>query len=109
MYDVNLSPDKQDVMFTEEAAMSDLIREGLMALWSSQSEGKFVANELESRSKKSKSGRETRNDNEMQVMDLHDESCETKSSLKGMDQPSAFAKKISFKCQSLDSSTWASF
>ena len=70
-------------MFTEEAAMSDLIREGLMALWSSQSEGKFVANELESRSKKSKSGRETRNDNEMQVMDLHDELCETKSSLKG--------------------------
>ena len=45
MYDLNLSPDKQEVMFTEEAAMSYLIREGLMALWSSRSEGKFVAND----------------------------------------------------------------
>ena len=52
MYDVNLSPDKREVMFTEEAAMSELIREGLVELWSSQSEGKFEANEVESRSNK---------------------------------------------------------
>jgi len=56
MYDVNLSPDKREVLFTEETAMSDLIRNGLMELWSSQSEGKFNANEVESRSNmKSKS------------------------------------------------------
>lgn len=48
MYDVNLSPDKREVMFTEESAMLDLIRDGLMTLWSSQSEGKFAANEVES-------------------------------------------------------------
>lgn len=53
MYDVNLSPDKREVMFTEETAMSDLIREGLMALWTSQSEGKFTANEVESQSNRS--------------------------------------------------------
>ncbi len=52
MYDVNLSPDKREVMFTEEVVMSDLIREGLVELWSSQSEGKFEANEVESRSNK---------------------------------------------------------
>lgn len=56
MYDVNLSPDKREVMFTEEAAMSELLREGLMELWSSQSEGKFEANEVESRSKKNGKG-----------------------------------------------------
>jgi len=52
MYDVNLSPDKREVMFTEEEAMSALIREGLMTLWLGQTEGKFEANEVESRSNK---------------------------------------------------------
>jgi DNA mismatch repair protein PMS2 len=56
MYDVNLSPDKREVMFTEEAILSELIREGLMKLWSSQSEGKFEANEVESRSNKNVKG-----------------------------------------------------
>lgn len=50
MYDVNLSPDKREVMFTEEASISELIREGLTKLWSGESEGKFEANEVESRS-----------------------------------------------------------
>jgi len=97
MYDVNLSPDKREVMFTEEAAMSDLIREGLMALWSSQSEGKFAANEVESRSNNSKSGRggtgsEVRNGNEIQVMDLLAESGEANSGLKGNDREGTSAK-----------------
>ena len=52
MYDVNLSPDKREVMFTEEEAMSALIREGLMTLWMGQTQGKFEANEVESRSNK---------------------------------------------------------
>ena len=50
MYDVNISPDKREVMFTEEAAIATLIKEGLMALWSDQTDGKFEANEVESRS-----------------------------------------------------------
>ena len=56
MYDVNLSPDKREVMFTEEAAISDLIREGLMAIWSDQVDGKFEANEVESRSSRNAAG-----------------------------------------------------
>ncbi|EED87617.1 hypothetical protein THAPSDRAFT_264783, partial [Thalassiosira pseudonana CCMP1335] len=50
MYDVNLSPDKREVLFTEEASISELIREGLTKLWSGESEGKFEANAVESRS-----------------------------------------------------------
>ena len=58
MYDVNLSPDKREVLFTNEVATSELIRESLMQLWSEQSEGSFKANEVETKSnqvKKSKS------------------------------------------------------
>jgi DNA mismatch repair ATPase MutL len=50
MYDVNISPDKREVMFTEEAAIANLIKDGLMALWSDQTDGTFEANEVESRS-----------------------------------------------------------
>ncbi|KAL7535382.1 hypothetical protein ACHAXR_006452, partial [Thalassiosira sp. AJA248-18] len=87
MYDVNLSPDKREVMFTEEVAMSDLLREGLMALWSGQSEGKFAANEVESRSNKSnsKSKRskiEAMNGDDMDVTN-DAKSNESKSSSKG--------------------------
>lgn len=49
-YDVNLSPDKRQVMLTEEPAILALIREGLSKLWAEQSEGKFEANEVETRS-----------------------------------------------------------
>jgi len=64
LYDVNLSPDKREVMFTEEAAMSELLRDGLMELWSSQSEGKFEANEVESRSNKNGKGGENYHERE---------------------------------------------
>ena len=50
MYDVNLAPDKREVMFTEETSIIGCIREGLMKLWTEQSEGKFRANEVERRS-----------------------------------------------------------
>jgi DNA mismatch repair protein PMS2 len=50
MYDVNLAPDKREVMFTEETSIIGCIREGLMKLWTGQSEGKFRANEVERRS-----------------------------------------------------------
>jgi len=75
MYDVNLSPDKREVLFTEETAMSDLIRNGLMELWSSQSEGKFNANEVESRSNmKSKSSSNSgKNTNTLKAKDDDDD------------------------------------
>lgn len=50
VFDVNLSPDKRQVMFTEESLVLNLIREGLTKHWSGQSEGKFQANEVESSS-----------------------------------------------------------
>ena len=49
-FDVNLSPDKREVMFTEEAAITGLIKEKLTSHWAEQSEGKFEANEIETRS-----------------------------------------------------------
>ncbi|KAL7506782.1 hypothetical protein ACHAXN_004013 [Cyclotella atomus] len=49
-FDVNLSPDKRQVMFTDESAVLNLIREGLTEHWAGQSEGKFEANEVEVRS-----------------------------------------------------------
>ena len=52
MYDVNLAPDKREVMFTEETSIIGCIREGLMQIWAGQSEGKFRANEVERRSTK---------------------------------------------------------
>lgn len=54
MYDVNLAPDKREVMFTEEASIIGCIRDGLTKIWSEQSEGKFRANEVERRSTDSK-------------------------------------------------------
>ncbi|KAL7550799.1 hypothetical protein ACHAWF_014007 [Thalassiosira exigua] len=56
-YDVNLNPDKREVMFTGWAAMEPLIREGVSALWAGQTEGTFAANEVESRSNGGKNGR----------------------------------------------------
>lgn len=50
MYDVNLAPDKREVMFTEETSVIGCVREGLLKLWTEQSEGKFRANEVERRS-----------------------------------------------------------
>lgn len=46
-FDVNLSPDKRQVLFTEESAILELIRNGLTDLWTEQSDGKFTANKVE--------------------------------------------------------------
>ena len=48
-FDVNLSPDKRQVMFTEESMILTLIKEALLSHWSEQSEGRFEANEVENR------------------------------------------------------------
>eukprot|EP00804_Cyclotella_cryptica_P022970 CCRYP_014984-RB/>CCRYP_014984-RB protein AED:0.07 eAED:0.07 QI:374/1/1/1/0.75/0.8/5/452/1103 len=55
-FDVNLSPDKRQVLFTEESAILELIRNGLVELWTEQSEGKFAANEVEIRTNGSAKG-----------------------------------------------------
>jgi len=61
MYDVNLAPDKREVMFTEETSIIGCIREGLMKIWSEQSEGKFRANEVERRSTDAKAAKTASN------------------------------------------------
>jgi DNA mismatch repair protein PMS2 len=49
-FDVNLSPDKRQVMFTEEKSILGLIKEGITELWTKQSSGRFEANEVETKS-----------------------------------------------------------
>ena len=50
MFDVNVSPDKREVLISEEAAVYAAIKNGLVELWSGQSEGKFVQNEAQNMS-----------------------------------------------------------
>jgi len=50
MYDVNLAPDKREVLLNEETMICDLIREALVELWSGQTDGTFVRNEVEAMS-----------------------------------------------------------
>ena len=40
-FDVNLSPDKRDVMLTDQDAICDLVRDYVQQTWASQSEGTF--------------------------------------------------------------------
>lgn len=47
MFDVNVSPDKREVLISEEAAVYSAIKSGLVELWSGQSEGRFVQNEAQ--------------------------------------------------------------
>ena len=46
-FDVNLSPDKRQVLFTEESVILELIRKGLTDVWTEQSDGAFAANKVE--------------------------------------------------------------
>ena len=50
MYDVNLSPDKREVLLNEETTICDLMRDALAKLWSEQTDGTFVLNEVETMS-----------------------------------------------------------
>lgn len=43
-YDVNLSPNKREVLLTHEAEICALIHEAALKLWSSQNDGNFAAN-----------------------------------------------------------------
>jgi DNA mismatch repair protein PMS2 len=45
-FDINLSPDKREVMLTQETEICDIIQEGITKLWASQTEGKFTANSI---------------------------------------------------------------
>ena len=46
-FDVNLSPDKRDVMLTDQDAICDLIRDYVQQIWTSQSEGTFQKAQVE--------------------------------------------------------------
>jgi DNA mismatch repair protein PMS2 len=46
-FDVNLSPNKRQVLLTEEQKICDLVHAATLALWSSQRDGKFLPNELD--------------------------------------------------------------
>mmetsp|Transcript_15549 Transcript_15549/g.29324 ORF Transcript_15549/g.29324 Transcript_15549/m.29324 type:complete len:928 (+) Transcript_15549:217-3000(+) len=46
LFDVNLSPDKREVLLSEETQFHDLLRKALTELWSNQTEGKFVRDEV---------------------------------------------------------------
>lgn len=45
-FDINLSPDKREVMLTQEKEICDLIQQGVTKLWASQTEGKFTQNPI---------------------------------------------------------------
>lgn len=47
--DVNLSPNKRQVLLTDEQKICALVSEGALALWNSQRDGKFLSNELDIR------------------------------------------------------------
>jgi len=47
MIDVNLSPNKRQVLITEETAICEMFRESLNNLWFKQTDGSFKANEFE--------------------------------------------------------------
>eukprot|EP00550_Attheya_septentrionalis_P011813 CAMPEP_0198304578 /NCGR_PEP_ID=MMETSP1449-20131203/57472_1 /TAXON_ID=420275 /ORGANISM="Attheya septentrionalis, Strain CCMP2084" /LENGTH=1167 /DNA_ID=CAMNT_0044007103 /DNA_START=237 /DNA_END=3740 /DNA_ORIENTATION=+ len=55
MYDVNLNPDKRDVLLSRESLICDALREALRQLWSSHTDGTFAANEVETMSNPNKS------------------------------------------------------
>jgi DNA mismatch repair ATPase MutL len=43
-YDINLSPDKRQVIFTNESDIFHLVQQGMIQLWKSQTDGKFIMN-----------------------------------------------------------------
>ena len=47
--DVNLSPNKRQVLLTDEQKICALVSEGALALWNNQRDGKFLSNELDIR------------------------------------------------------------
>jgi DNA mismatch repair protein PMS2 len=52
-FDINLSPDKREVMLTQEDEICAIIQEGITKLWASQTEGKFTANSISGQEKSS--------------------------------------------------------
>ena len=48
-YDVNLSPNKRQVLLSDELKICTLVSEGALALWNTQRDGKFLSNELDIR------------------------------------------------------------
>lgn len=46
LFDVNVSPDKREVLLSEETQFHDLLRNSLIELWTIQTQGKFVRDEV---------------------------------------------------------------
>lgn len=46
-YDINLSPDKRQVVFTNEKEVHDAVLRSVTELWASQTEGQFVRSQIE--------------------------------------------------------------
>lgn len=72
-FDINVAPDKREVLLSDSSAVYDALRNALTKLWSEQTEGVFLANEVESTSNQNKN---TRPDVEHQSISTSD----TKSS-----------------------------
>jgi len=50
MFDINLAPDKREILLTEEVTICELLRDKLNNIWAEHTEGKFEANEVETQS-----------------------------------------------------------
>jgi DNA mismatch repair protein PMS2 len=53
-FDINVAPDKREVLLTDATLVYDALRDALITLWSEQTEGVFLANEAEFMSNESK-------------------------------------------------------
>ena len=96
-FDVNLSPDKRQVMFTEESSILGLIRRELTKHWAEQVEGKFEANEVETKSNARKGARSEliqTIDKIDVVTDMNDSNLSPKTEILNNVTPKSSQKKI---------------
>lgn len=74
-FDVNLSPDKREVMFSQGARVDGLVREGAMKVWAGQSGGEFRRDEA--------GGAASRKGGRVEEADLNVDSSEGKRASEG--------------------------
>jgi len=59
MFDINLAPDKREILLTEEITICELLRDKLNNIWTKHTGGKFEANEVETQSNMSEPSRKS--------------------------------------------------
>mmetsp|Transcript_20420 Transcript_20420/g.28720 ORF Transcript_20420/g.28720 Transcript_20420/m.28720 type:complete len:185 (+) Transcript_20420:993-1547(+) len=64
MYDINIAPDKREVLLNEEDSICQIIQNTVSRIWTSQIVGKFKANEVENLSKDMKSNNNIKADSD---------------------------------------------